>query len=333
MGAHAWPAGARRGYPHPERVRADRHPRPRPLAARTRWRRRWREDRFEPRPPSSAAADAAIAALEDRGSPSHDGLAARLAGYERATARLELELQPMRWSLRLVRDDARGSLSVLCVVRDADGRWLAGRRAAWVATWAGRWALGAGGAVEVGEDPVQTLARELEEEWSVAPERLAVEALVSLPNRLAMLDRPGLAARRRRGHARRRARRARLVARRPGRLARGGRPGAAADGRPPGVTRVLRPAQVPLLHPLGDLPDAADRLARPRAGRAELVLGWAHGIGWIVMSLLCIDAVRRRVIPLWLAVMVAVVGGVGPFAGTIGFIVEETPTGSAGLTR
>jgi hypothetical protein len=53
------------------------------------------------------------------------------------------------------------------------------------------------------------------------------------------------------------------------------------------------------------------------------VLGWAHGVGWIVMSLLCIAAVRKRVIPLWLAVMVAVVGGVGPFAGSIGFIVCE----------
>jgi hypothetical protein len=55
----------------------------------------------------------------------------------------------------------------------------------------------------------------------------------------------------------------------------------------------------------------------------EYVLGWCHGIGWIVMSLLCLDAVRRRVIPLWLGVMVAVVGGVGPFAGTVGFVVQE----------
>jgi hypothetical protein len=55
----------------------------------------------------------------------------------------------------------------------------------------------------------------------------------------------------------------------------------------------------------------------------KMVLGWCHGIGWIVMSLLCIYAVRIRVIPLWLGVMVAVVGGVGPFAGTIGFIVYE----------
>lgn len=56
---------------------------------------------------------------------------------------------------------------------------------------------------------------------------------------------------------------------------------------------------------------------------AEMVFGWAHGIGWIVMSLLVIVAVRMREIPLWLAVMVAVVGGVGPFAGSIGFVVCE----------
>ena len=67
------------------------------------------------------------------------------------------------------------------------GRWRAGRRAPWVATWAGRWALGAGGSVEVGEDPVEALARELEEEWAVRPERLAVEALVSLPSGMVML--------------------------------------------------------------------------------------------------------------------------------------------------
>jgi 8-oxo-dGTP diphosphatase len=148
---------------------------------------RWREDRFEPHPALAAQADAAIAELQDRGSPSHDGLAARLAAYESERGGLTVELQPMRWALRLVADDALGSLSVLCAARAADGRWLAGRRADWVATWAGRWALGAGGAVEVGEDPVEALTRELEEEWSVQPERLAVEALVSLPTGLVML--------------------------------------------------------------------------------------------------------------------------------------------------
>jgi 8-oxo-dGTP diphosphatase len=148
---------------------------------------RWREDRYEPDPALAARADAAIAELEDRGSPSHDGLAARLAAYETGAGGLSVELQPMRWALRLTGEDALGSLSVLCAARAADGSWLAGRRAAWVATWAGRWALGAGGAVEVGEDPVGALARELEEEWSVVPERLSVEALVCLPNRMAML--------------------------------------------------------------------------------------------------------------------------------------------------
>ena len=53
------------------------------------------------------------------------------------------------------------------------------------------------------------------------------------------------------------------------------------------------------------------------------VVGWVHGVGWIVMSLLCLEAVRRRVIPLWLGVVVAIVGGVGPFAGSIGFYVEK----------
>ena len=60
-------------------------------------------------------------------------------------------------------------------------------------------------------------------------------------------------------------------------------------------------------------------------GREDIVslLGWVHGIGWILMSLLCLAAVRRRIIPTWLGVMVAVVGGVGPFAGSIGFYLEE----------
>ena len=44
----------------------------------------------------------------------------------------------MRWALRLLREDASGALSVLCVVRDSEGRWLAGRRAEWVATLGGR---------------------------------------------------------------------------------------------------------------------------------------------------------------------------------------------------
>ena len=56
---------------------------------------------------------------------------------------------------------------------------------------------------------------------------------------------------------------------------------------------------------------------------AEAVFGWGHGVGWIAISLACIAAVRLRVIPLWLAVTVAVIGGIGPFAGSVGFVVED----------
>jgi len=147
----------------------------------------WRTDPFEAQDSATAAADIALQALRDRGSPSHDGLAARLAGYKAVGDRLMLELQPVRWALRLNPEDAAQSMSALCVVRDADGRWLAGRRAAWLASWAGRWALGAGGAVEVDEDPAGTLGRELREEWSVEPERMTVEALLRLPSEIVLL--------------------------------------------------------------------------------------------------------------------------------------------------
>jgi hypothetical protein len=53
------------------------------------------------------------------------------------------------------------------------------------------------------------------------------------------------------------------------------------------------------------------------------VFGMAHGLIWIAMSLICIAAARARIIPFWLAVTVAVLGGLGPFAGTIGFVVAD----------
>jgi ADP-ribose pyrophosphatase YjhB (NUDIX family) len=147
----------------------------------------WRATPFEPPAAATQAADAAIAALRARGSPAHDGLSARLAGHREDDAGLALELEPIRWALRLNPGDARQSLSALCVVRAADGRWLAGRRAGWLATWAGRWGLGAAGAVDPGENPAETLGRELREEWSVGAERMSVEALVCLPQQLVIL--------------------------------------------------------------------------------------------------------------------------------------------------
>ena len=149
-------------------------------------RARWRQDPFEPSPAKTEAADAAIKDLHDRGSPSHDGMAARLVGYQEDNGGLAIELQPLRWALRLVTGDASHSLASLCVTRSADGRWLAGRRAAWVSSWAGRWALGAGGAVDLGENPADTLVRELREEWAVSPQLARGEALLRLPHKLVM---------------------------------------------------------------------------------------------------------------------------------------------------
>ncbi len=142
----------------------------------------WRTDPFEPDAAATAEADRLLQGLADRGSPSYDGLAARLSSFEQTEAGLALELQPVRWALRLLDGGAVSSISALCVVRDAEGRWLAGRRAQWVASWAGRWAMGAGGAVEVDENPTLTLTRELQEEWSVTPERLSGEALIRADN-------------------------------------------------------------------------------------------------------------------------------------------------------
>ena len=150
-------------------------------------RARWREEHYEPPEGIAEAADAAIAALRERGSPSHDGLAARLVAHAEQGSELLLELQPVRWALRLVHGDASSSVAALTVTRAADGRWLAGRRSAWLSSWPGRWALGAGGAVDIGESPADTLRRELREEWSVEPESLTVEALVRLPHQLVML--------------------------------------------------------------------------------------------------------------------------------------------------
>jgi 8-oxo-dGTP diphosphatase len=147
----------------------------------------WVQEPFDPPQAVTDEADRALAELRDRGSPSHDGLAARLRDFELHDGKLRMICEPVRWAVRLLDTDALQSLSALCIVRSSEGCWLAGRRAAWLATWAERWALGAAGSVEVGENPADTLVRELTEEWSVTAERLSVEALVKLPSGLVSL--------------------------------------------------------------------------------------------------------------------------------------------------
>jgi hypothetical protein len=149
-----------------------------PAAVRT----RWRAERYEPEAGASAAADAALAALAARGSPSHDSLAARVAGVHAEATGLTLELQPVRWALRLVAGGAAASLFVLCLVRDGAGRWLAGHRSPWLAILPGVWHVGAAGSVAAGDDPVATMRAELDEEWGLKPPELTVAALLAQPS-------------------------------------------------------------------------------------------------------------------------------------------------------
>jgi len=61
----------------------------------------------------------------------------------------------------------------------------------------------------------------------------------------------------------------------------------------------------------------------PGLGGPTFVLGMAHGLGWIAMCILSLAALRARVIPLRLAVAITVIGGIGPFVGSIEFVREE----------
>jgi hypothetical protein len=56
---------------------------------------------------------------------------------------------------------------------------------------------------------------------------------------------------------------------------------------------------------------------------ATFVLGLSHGLLWIFMSLACLAAARLRIIPLRIAVAVAVLGGIGPFFGSAEFLREQ----------
>ena len=49
---------------------------------------------------------------------------------------------------------------------------------------------------------------------------------------------------------------------------------------------------------------------------AKLVLGWTHGIGWILLCIVVAIGCRRRVFPWWL--LGATVSPVGPLGSTIG---------------
>ena len=62
----------------------------------------------------------------------------------------------------------------------------------------------------------------------------------------------------------------------------------------------------------------------------EFVLGTAHGVGWIVMCVLSLTALRLRIISMRLAVAVAVIGAIGPFVGSYEFVREERRRAASG---
>lgn len=71
----------------------------------------------------------------------------------------------------------------------------------------------------------------------------------------------------------------------------------------------------------------------PGLAGAEFVFGLTHGVGWIVMSVLCIAALALRIIDLRLATAVAVLGGIGPFIGSWEFARQSRAEASTGAPR
>jgi pilus assembly protein TadC len=63
------------------------------------------------------------------------------------------------------------------------------------------------------------------------------------------------------------------------------------------------------------------------------VLGLAHGLLWILMSIACLTAARLRIVSLRLAVAVAVLGGIGPFFGSYEFIREQRQRDASSTAR
>ena len=170
-------------------------------------------------------------ALRERGSPSHDGLAARLVDFERRPTGCGSSSSPPAGRCGWSRTRRASSL-VGALHRARRRRPLAGRAPRGLAGLVGR-PLGARrrrlgrGRREPGRHDAPRARGGVVGQ----PERLQVEALVRLPSGLVLLVGQAWLADGRDGHARRRARRLRLVAGRRVELAGRGRRAAAPDGR------------------------------------------------------------------------------------------------------
>jgi cellulose synthase/poly-beta-1,6-N-acetylglucosamine synthase-like glycosyltransferase len=69
----------------------------------------------------------------------------------------------------------------------------------------------------------------------------------------------------------------------------------------------------------------------PGYEEATTVLGWTHGFTWIGMSLLTLYACLRRYVGWIMLPLVSVVGVIlGPFAGTVGFVLQRRQAAATG---
>ena len=170
-----------------------------------------------------------------------------------------------------------------------------------------------------------TMARELDEEWSVNAERMRSRRWWCYPARLVLLVGQAWLADGAKVSARPRARRLRVVAGDIERLARGGRRAASAvaellrrhERRRLSPRRHLPPARDRLVHPLGGLPGAAASGVRARLAPARDVHPRPGPRAAVDRDVDRSASAPRgpRIIPFWLAVTVVVLGGLGPFAG------------------
>lgn len=90
------------------------------------------------------------------------------------------------------------------------------------------------------------------------------------------------------------------------------------DDREQRVIRVLAPLS--LLHSLIYAVLILLALTPEREDTLTPLFGYAHGLMWIGMSLVCVTAAGRRLLPVRTALSVAILGGVGPFIGTYEFM-------------
>jgi type IV secretory pathway VirB6-like protein len=116
-----------------------------------------------------------------------------------------------------------------------------------------------------------------------------------------------------------------MVAARNRSLAAGGRRAAAQDGNDAGghVITFSRLKHVSFFHSLVYIALLIVAFGFNNPQPETFILGLSHGLLWIGMSLVCLAAVRLRIVPLRVAVAVAVLGGIGPFFGSAEFIREE----------